>query len=54
MMAKDGRSLKQCIVRCDPSVRPDLQNQLVESGELARLRGSEPSAEALVEASIYT
>src|ERR1700745_249585 len=34
-MAKDGRSLKQCIVRCDPAVRPDLQNQLVVVGTLA-------------------
>src|SRR5208283_3993377 len=35
MMAKNGRSLKQCIVRCDPAVRPDLQNQLVVVGTLA-------------------
>src|SRR5258705_8905712 len=35
MMAKDGRSLKQCIVWCDPAVRPDLQNQLVAVGTLA-------------------
>src|ERR1700739_5024369 len=35
MMAKDSRSLKQCIVRCDPAVRPDLQNQLVVVGTLA-------------------
>ena len=34
-MAKDGRSLKQCIARCDPAVRPDLQNQLVVVGTLA-------------------
>src|SRR5438132_11829585 len=35
MMAKDGRSLKQCTVRCDPAVRPDLQNQLIVVGTLA-------------------
>src|SRR6266705_710811 len=35
MLEKDGRSLKQCIVRCDPTVRPDRQNQLVVVGTLA-------------------
>src|SRR6516225_10534015 len=35
MMAKDGGSLKQCIVRYDPAVGPDLQNQLVVVGTLA-------------------
>src|SRR5262249_35064525 len=35
MMTKDSRSLKQRIVRRDPTVRPDLQNQLVAVGTLA-------------------
>src|SRR5262249_17136189 len=35
MMAKDGRSLKQRVVRCDPAVGPDLQNQVVVVGTLA-------------------
>src|SRR5271167_1411807 len=35
MMAKDGRSLNQRIVRCDPTIRPDLQSQLVVVGPLA-------------------